>query len=125
MLANECERGSELEDDTYDTVSEDESEENDSEDVTDDESDEVFTAINKLKETWKSLSPPINETDIIGKWYGLSWTTKRSNTLFVGKLVRRFLVDENGPVRFGYYALFKTKSWLRNHFRRHTLTPTT
>ena len=98
MLANECESGSELEDDTYDTVSEDESEENDSEDVTDDESDEVFTAINKLKETWKSLSPPINETDIIGKWYGLSWTTKRSNTLFVGKLVRRFLVDENGPV---------------------------
>ena len=51
MLANECESGSELEDDTYDTVSEDELEENDSEDVTDDESDEVFTAINQLKET--------------------------------------------------------------------------
>ena len=82
-----------------DSSSEDESEEeSDNEDGTDDETDEVSSAIKKLKETWKSLSPPINETDIIGKWYGLSWTTKRSTTLFVGKLVRRFLVDQNGPV---------------------------
>ena len=86
MLPNECDSESELEDEAYDTVSEDESEENDIEDGTDD-SNKVSTAINQLKETWKSLSPPINETDINGKWYSLAWTTKRSNTLFVWKLV--------------------------------------
>ena len=62
------------------------------------EHDEGFGPTEKLQETWKSLSPPNKEEDLIGKWYGVIFETKRSSMLFIGKIVRRFLLDEEGPV---------------------------
>ena len=52
----------------------------------------------KLKLTWESLSPPNKEEDLIGKWYGVIYESKRSSMLFVGKILRRFLHDAEGPV---------------------------
>ena len=51
-----------------------------------------------LQRTWDSLSPPNKEEDLIGKWYGVAFETKRSSMLFIGKILRRFLKDEEGPV---------------------------
>ena len=31
----------------------------------------------KLKKTWESLSPPNKEEDLIGKWYGVIYESKR------------------------------------------------
>ena len=52
----------------------------------------------EMKSAWLSLSPPIAEKDIIGKRYGVVWQGKRTETLYVAKVIKRFLVDENGPV---------------------------
>ena len=91
MLPNECDSESELEDEAYDTVSEDESEENDSEDGTD-ESNKVSTAINQLKETWKSLSTPINETESLEE-SGMVWPGQQSAPIpyLLGNLFEGFL----------------------------------
>ena len=51
-----------------------------------------------LKKTWESLSPPNKEEDLVGKWYGVIYESKRCSMLFVGKILRRFLHDEEGPV---------------------------
>ena len=32
-----------------------------------------------LKQTWESFSPPIPEEEIIGKWYGVIYSTKNRN----------------------------------------------
>ena len=40
------------------------------------------------------LKPP----EIEGKWFGVVYGTKRSLLLLVGKVLKRFLEDENGPV---------------------------
>jgi len=32
---------------------------------------------------WKSINPPIKEEDLIGKWYGVVYATKKSSQLFV------------------------------------------
>jgi len=52
----------------------------------------------RLKEFWKSISPPIAEADVVQKWYAVIYTTKRKSYLYIGKALNRFLVDENGPV---------------------------
>ena len=72
----------------------------DKEDVSeseDDVSDPVMAAKWKLKITWKTLNPPVKEDQILGKWYAIIYSSKRSSMLFVGKVLRRFLDDENGP----------------------------
>ena len=51
-----------------------------------------------LRATWESLSPPVTEESVLGKWYAVIYETKRASRLFVGKIMKRFLVDENGPV---------------------------
>ena len=51
-----------------------------------------------LQRTWDSLSPPNKEEGLIGKWYGVAFETKRSSMLLIGKILRRFLKDEEGPV---------------------------
>ena len=51
----------------------------------------------KLLTAWKSINPPVKEDDIVGKWYGVIYETKRSSRLFVAKVVRRFLSDHSGP----------------------------
>ena len=40
-----------------------------------------------LKQTWESLSPPIPEEEIIGKWYGVIYSTKNRKLLYIGKVV--------------------------------------
>ena len=58
----------------------------------------VDKAIISLQKTWASLSPPAKEYDLIGQWYAAIWSTKKTQTLFVGQLLKRFLVDKSGPV---------------------------
>ena len=58
----------------------------------------VDKAIINLQKTWASLSPPAKECDLIGQWYAAIWSTKKTQTLFVGQLLKRFLVDKSGPV---------------------------
>ena len=40
----------------------------------------------------------MKEADIIGKWYAVCFQTKRKPSLFVGKICRRFLIEEDGDV---------------------------
>eukprot|EP00111_Clytia_hemisphaerica_P011311 TCONS_00033114-protein len=60
------------------------------EDETDDESN-----IQKLKNCWKGLAPPTKET---GRWYAAIYTTKKTKRLYIGRLLKRFLKDEDGAV---------------------------
>ena len=46
---------------------------------------------------WRSVSPPTSEEDIKQKWYGVVYTEKKKNYLYVGKVLKRFLNDVNGP----------------------------
>ena len=68
-------------------------------DVIDEVEDSPLTkAISVVKEAWKSVSPPISEGNIIGKWYGVVYRGGKMPMLYVAKVLRRFLTDENGPV---------------------------
>ena len=52
-----------------------------------------------IRETWKSLSPPVAESDIVGEWYGVVYaSSKQRKILYIGKVVQRFLFDDAGPV---------------------------
>jgi len=53
-----------------------------------------------LKLTRNSLSLPIKEDYIIGKWYGILYRSKkRIPILYVGKVLMKFLEDKDGPVK--------------------------
>ena len=81
-----------------------------SDDVEDDGSDSSEAAATKmLKETWGFLKPPTIEDDILGKWFGVIYCTKRSSVLLVGKVLQRFLVDEDGPVDSLEFRCLKPK----------------
>ena len=57
-------------------------------------------AITKIQNAWKSLDVP-DENDIKGKWYAFIYQKedrKKSKILYIGKLLRRFLVDKDGPI---------------------------
>lgn len=56
------------------------------------------SASEKMVSTWKKLSPPVIEKDIIGKWFAGIYETKKVNYLCIGRLLKRFLDDENGDV---------------------------
>ena len=47
-----------------------------------------------MQNCWKGLSPPIAEEDIVNKWYGCIYMTKRGPDLCIGKVTQRFLNDE-------------------------------
>ena len=51
-----------------------------------------------LLETWCHLSPPIKESEIMGKWFAGIYETKRSKSLCIGQFMKQFLKDENGDV---------------------------
>ena len=53
---------------------------------------------NILRSTWVTLSPPVSEEDVFGKWYAAIYATKRARRLYVGKILKRFLLEENGDV---------------------------
>lgn len=51
-----------------------------------------------LYNSWECISPPFPEKDLIGSWYAGVYYTKKKGTLYVGRIIHRFLVEENGPV---------------------------
>ena len=51
-----------------------------------------------MQSTWDSLSPPTKEEDLIGKWYGVTSESKKSSMVIIGKILRHFLMDKEGPV---------------------------
>ena len=59
----------------------------------------VLNAKAKLQATWKRLNPPVKENQILGKWYAIIYASKRSSMLFVAKVLRRFLHDENSQTQ--------------------------
>ena len=61
------------------------------------ESDVEEMCVKEMKDTWKQINPPEKESDIVGKWYAVIFTQKGKFTLYVGKAMKRFLCDENGP----------------------------
>jgi len=62
-----------------------------------------------LKSTWETLSPPITEESILGKWYAVIYSTKKTDQLFIGKIMKRFLTDKDGPVDFLEVRCLKPK----------------
>jgi hypothetical protein len=67
------------------------------------------SSITLLQKTWETLRPPVTEETIKGKWYGVIFSNKRCNQLFIGKVLRRLLVDENGPVESIEFRCLKPK----------------
>ena len=47
---------------------------------------------------WDSLSPPVSEEHLIGKWYAIIFDGEKIPHLFIAKFDRRFLQDENSPL---------------------------
>ena len=45
-----------------------------------------------------STAPPTPEKDIIGKWCACIYVLPRKQLVYIGKILKRFLKDENGPV---------------------------
>lgn len=84
--------------DSDDENSSNESDNSDDSSENDDESQKEMTAEESLLDLWKSLSPPAEESDVIQKWYGCIYETKGKSRLYVGKAIRRFLIECNGPI---------------------------
>ena len=59
---------------------------------------EYLDHIRVLIATWKSLNPPVAKESVLGKWYAVVYSMKGTGQLFVSKIMKRFLVDENGVV---------------------------
>ena len=75
--------------------SEDDDEEDDEEDDGEDDEEDDEDGLIKL---WKSIAPPTNESDLLGKWFGVIYYQSKKTYLYVGKVAQRFLFDEGGPV---------------------------
>ena len=55
-----------------------------------------------MEECWKKLNPPNKEEELLGEWFACIYTHKKVNSLYFGKVTRRFLSDNDN----GYaYAL--------------------
>ena len=57
--------------------------------------------IKVLKNTWESFGLNHDEESIKGKWYGVIYKGSKGKKpmLYVAKLLNRFLVDKDGPVK--------------------------
>ena len=67
----------------------------------DNDNSQIELAKIKVEATWRSLALPNNEDDMKGKWYGVIFqkeNRRKSNILYVGKLMRRFLSEKDGPI---------------------------
>ena len=51
-----------------------------------------------FRSTWETLSPPMPEEDVLRKWYTVIYAAKRARHIYVGKILKRFLLEENGDV---------------------------
>ena len=92
--SEESEEDEEEESEESDTESE-ESEEETSEEESDGEDQE--STEEKLIDIWRSVSPPVTEEDVVNKWYGVIYTEKKRSYIYVGKVLKRFLDDVDGP----------------------------
>ena len=52
-------------------------------------------AVSQLKKVWGSLDSSTLEEEILGKWYTVVFAGKKSMSLYVAKILRRFLIDAN------------------------------
>ena len=52
----------------------------------------------QICEFWKSISPPVDESSIKGKWFAAIYKNGSKTSVYVGRALRRFLVDEGGAV---------------------------
>ena len=52
-----------------------------------------------LIQTWKAISPPVKEEDKVGNWFATVYKTKKETVLYVGKVLKRFLIDKDGSVQ--------------------------
>ena len=63
--------------------------------IIDDENDDLIPT-DILRSTWETLSPPVPDEDMLGKWYAVIYPTQWARRLYVGK--KRFLLEKNGDV---------------------------
>ena len=64
-----------------------------------DVSNPLSHAIDVVKSTWKTVTPPIKEAEVKGKWYGVIYRGGKSAMLYVARDLMRELFDEDGPVK--------------------------
>ena len=50
----------------------------------------------QLKDFWRTVSPPVKEEDVIGKWYTAVYEEAGVKTMIVGRALKRFLDEEGG-----------------------------
>ena len=96
-------------DDEEDEVEDDDEEEDNEDCFPEEKNDEELGRVQILRNVWSSLSPPLSEEAIIGKWYTVIYQSKRGCNLFIGKVLRRFLTDENGPIESVEVRCLKSK----------------
>ena len=51
-----------------------------------------------LKNFYESLILPASKSDILNKWFACVYQIKNKPCLFIEKLIKRFLHDENGLI---------------------------
>ena len=51
-----------------------------------------------MQNCWKGLSPLTAEEDVVNKWYGCIYSSKRGPNLLIGKATQRLLNDEDGLI---------------------------
>ena len=49
-----------------------------------------------LNEIWDTLNPPVEEENLVGKWYGALYHESKKIYFFIGKIVCQYLKDEDG-----------------------------
>ena len=64
--------------------------------IIDDDNDLLPTDI--LRSNWETLSPPVPEEDVLGKWYTIIYATKQATHLYLGKILKHFLLKDIGDV---------------------------
>ena len=62
--------------------------------IIDDNNDDLIPT-DILRSTWETLSPPVPEEDMLGKWYAVICATKQARHLYVGKTLKPLLLEEN------------------------------
>ena len=75
-------------DENEDEVDEDD---DDSEDSNSDNEEELSP-----EQCWIAINPPVLENEIVGKWFGCIFNSRKCSNLFVGRALNRFLYDEGG-----------------------------
>lgn len=58
----------------------------------DDEEEKEQSVEMELKTAWLGLSPPAEESNIMGKWYAGIYDTKDCSKLFIVRLLKRFFM---------------------------------